>query len=416
MDRIAGLSQTVTNQPATLTVRPGQLLRGKIMAFYPNHLAAIQFGDIKIHAKLQMPLSAGTNYWFEVVPNDNIIELKVVNSQTQPNATEQLLTALKLPETRNNNQLVKELSNSTIPFTTENIKDAVKWLKMTKDYENGVETIKLMLQRNIPFHHESFISLLEHVSKPLAPLLEEVALQLTLLQDSSDVLQRLARVLASIKQVDLHLNQQLAAKQPTQEIVSLLKAGFNLLGLEFEQQLQSGTEVDIETVKPLLLLALNESHPKPVTDAMRNLLNHLTGQQILANQEQNLLQQIVMQLPVNFGSLLSDITVQWSGKKQPNGQLDPDYCQILFYLNLETMKDTVLHVRIQHRLIDVHIINSHPAVLTLVHSYQASLKEKLKQKGYTLAKVTVGINEDPPAVQLEKKNQSKLYHGVDFRV
>lgn len=55
--------------PSELTVlRPGQIVRGRILRFFSDNTAEIQIGAQKLVAKLEVSLAMGQSYLFQVQP------------------------------------------------------------------------------------------------------------------------------------------------------------------------------------------------------------------------------------------------------------------------------------------------------------------------------------------------------------
>lgn len=121
-----------------------------------------------------------------------------------------------------------------------------------------------------------------------------------------------------------------------------LKDMTKILGLRLEHALINLSEddmadfpKDLETLKPLLLKLLNEQIPASIKEMAEQILNRITAQQILS-QENGPIQNLLLTLPLNLGSTQTDLTLQWSGRKTKDGKIDPDYCRVLFYLKIGT--------------------------------------------------------------------------------
>lgn len=201
----------------------------------------------------------------------------------------------------------------------------------------------------------------------------------------------------------------------------------NLFGFNYEQHLarqaESGlTQDQLNNVKALLLKLAQE----PVTSQMRErvdqLLQRITGHQLVASEQSGPMQQLVMQFPIVLGSHLTDLNIQWSGKRKENGQIDPDYCRVLFYLELEQLKETIIDVHVQNRIVNIQLYNDTPMLEQMAKAMQPMLKENLETHRYTLSSLKI---TDPKAlVQSEQnlilRNQSQpfqqSYTGVDYRI
>ena len=89
--------------------------------------------------------------------------------------------------------------------------------------------------------------------------------------------------------------------------------------------------------KSLLINYLEENPAGVVRETAEKILHKITGFQLLG-QESGPMLQISLQLPIMLGQKAVDLTMQWSGKKQENGKIDPSYCRVLFYIELSIYK------------------------------------------------------------------------------
>ncbi|WP_285766578.1 hypothetical protein [Peribacillus sp. SI8-4] len=203
-----------------------------------------------------------------------------------------------------------------------------------------------------------------------------------------------------------------------------LKELSKLLGLHLEHALinQSGTTLaespqDLETLKPLLLKLLNEQPPANIKEVAEHLLNRITAQQILS-QENGPLQNLLLTLPMNLGQTQTDLTMQWSGRKTEDGKIDPDYCRVLFYLELEGIKETVIDMQVQNRVISVTIINEQVSHMEEASKqYLSPLRGNLEKMDYRLSGVSfVNPKNGGKVPKSEPLQEAGSYSGVDIRI
>ncbi|MDM5310025.1 hypothetical protein [Peribacillus frigoritolerans] len=206
-----------------------------------------------------------------------------------------------------------------------------------------------------------------------------------------------------------------------------LKEMTKILGLQLEHALINlpGNDMadfpnDLETLKPLLLKLLNEQIPAAIKEMAEQILNRITAQQILS-QENGPIQNLLLTLPLNLGSTQTDLTLQWSGRKTKEGKIDPDYCRVLFYLELERLEETVIDMQVQNRIIKVTVINGHGATLEEgAGQYLDILRENLGKMDYRLS----GVSFVNPVYEKERDLRGKpipfseagSYSGVDIRI
>lgn len=231
---------------------------------------------------------------------------------------------------------------------------------------------------------------------------------------NKEVIQQLQAVLS---QVD---------REPVEEFKSLLKSGIQTLGLSHESEsfdMIKGKVSDegarVENVKSLLIQLLNEDIPAKVKDSAEALLNRLTGIQLMSS-DTTPVHQIVMQIPLVLMNKQTDLTIQWNGRKDANGKIDPSYCRVLFYLDLEHMNETIIDMQIQNRIMKITIINDHENIKHLSSPYIASLKDSLQKLDYQLSNVSFQTQADRAVVKTKKATISSpltsSYSGVDIKI
>ncbi|MFE4893927.1 hypothetical protein [Peribacillus butanolivorans] len=210
-------------------------------------------------------------------------------------------------------------------------------------------------------------------------------------------------------------------------VAQQLKEWTKMLGLQLEHALANmpgdGLEdltKDLETLKPLLLKLLNEQNPASVKELAEQILNRITAQQVLS-QETGPLQNLLLTLPLNLGSSQTDLTLQWSGRKKKDGKIDPDYCRILFYLELERLKETFIDMQVQNRVIKVTVINEYSKTIeAAADNYLTLLKANLEKMDYRLSGVLfenpVSKKNTDPKFKSALFSEKESYSGVDIRI
>ncbi|MFJ8256865.1 hypothetical protein ACIQ4Z_06215 [Peribacillus asahii] len=211
-------------------------------------------------------------------------------------------------------------------------------------------------------------------------------------------------------------------------VYSHLKDIVKILGLQFEHVLAhaqnanpTALEEELVTLKPLLLKLLQEQqHPAVIKELAEQIVNRLTAQQIMS-QENGPLQNVLLTLPLNIGKYETDVTLQWSGRRTQEGGIDPNYCRILFYLDLEQLKETVIDMQVQNRVIKVVVMNEQSETLeNMASPYIGLLRSSLEQLNYKLS----GVLFENMLMKhgKEKRSQSTSYpvagsyNGVDVRI
>lgn len=233
-------------------------------------------------------------------------------------------------------------------------------------------------------------------------------------------------VLELIKQLSMTLESEATNLENSSSLSNKLKLLMRSIGFNYEhdtiQLLQNGQQPgleEIDALKPLLIKFLNEDHSFPIKETAEQLLNKISGLQMLS-QEIGPIQQYLVQVPFNFLDKTVDLTVQWNGRKKEDGKIDPDYCRLLFYLELSSLKETIVDVKIQNRIMNVTIINNHESIKAIAAPMLNGLKANLNALNYQLSSITfekTNVKNDWKSMKaFETIYDTKQYNGVDIRI
>ncbi|SFK26478.1 hypothetical protein SAMN04487936_11023 [Halobacillus dabanensis] len=205
-------------------------------------------------------------------------------------------------------------------------------------------------------------------------------------------------------------------------ILHQLKALMDLPGYSDEKRYLSAIKegkhtIDQEnSIKTFLLQTLSDSSEiRPET--AKRLLQYINGIQLASHSEDAQSLQLSIQLPGGIIGALSDVEMNMEGRKSKDGDIDPDFCHILFYLELSHLKETVIDMNIIDRRVSVHIFNDHTHLEKLFEPYKSSLDEGLDKIGYELTSVRTSPmkkknQEHSPAVN----EREATINGVDIRI
>ncbi|MCL6586349.1 MAG: hypothetical protein K6T72_07535 [Anoxybacillus sp.] len=449
------------------SLQTGQIVYGKVEKIGANGMAFVRIGGELMEAEIQTPLQAGQFYSFQVTKKEDTIVLKRLASERSDATIEQTATQLvnKWRLSREMEPLLRFLLQKQLPFTKAEVVQAEKWLLATREKDVNFRALQMMFANRFPVT-ETVFSALKAVQSP-----EPLAAQLLDLQRSLQMIPK--QLLPEAQQSLLHELERMshflldgkAGSELPQLVAKQMKALVQSLGLEYEASVakhiqppfhegertnqrlvddQQGETKDVllhavakhirstgleyeandakhmqlpqalEGLKPLLLRAKQEISDETTAKRIDTLIDRLTGQQLLSY-ENGPIQPLFIQLPFLFGKQ-TDVTIHYQTRKKQNGELDPHYCRLLFYLQLPALKEIAVDVRIQHSIIHVSIWNDTPQLEHIVALTQPLLKERLASFGYTLS--TVKVNKTPA-----KKGRDELfsrilnnYSGVDYRI
>lgn len=404
---IQSLFQNANLQKESLfSLKQGQLLSGRIEKFLPNDTAIIRMGDKRFVATLKADLSVDESYWFEVrsVGKDGL-ELKVISGMQQTDSSEIFLNSQQLPDAKQNVQLIQFLLSKNLPVSKEQLQLVASWINNRSDVTKELTALEWMITKGLPFTKTTFQSLVAvQETQPLYQQLEELRSQLDHPEYASlKSIQPLKDMIGLILQ-----NHSIDDIRSTQDVTQLLKQLIQSLGLHYENEvgLMTGdkkvADDSLRSLKQLVLTSLSElgSNGK----LLEPLLNRLTGLQLVSQDLSGQVQQIIMQLPLAFAEKKSDVIVQWSGRKISNSKIDPDYCRVLFYLDLRSLNQTVVDMQVQNKVIHLSITNDSPEIEQVVKSLTPMLKENLASIGYTLSFILV----NHPALEKRKMKPEQI--------
>ncbi|CAM3700803.1 hypothetical protein [Mesobacillus zeae] len=209
-----------------------------------------------------------------------------------------------------------------------------------------------------------------------------------------------------------------------QAAAKAIRESITRLGLSYEHDTTAGLKQNgnvgdelRETLKPQLIQLLSGNLPQAVRETAESLLGKITGFQLLS-QETGPLQQLAVQIPFPFPGKSTDVTMQWSGRKTNEGKIDPDYCRVLFYLDLEHLGYMMVDMQVQNRIMGLVIINENEAVKEMASPLLGQLKKKLSAIEYHLSSVTF----TKPSAQKDKEPSGHAsmgpagYSGVDIKI
>src|SRR5690625_745094 len=82
-----------------------------------------------------------------------------------------------------------------------------------------------------------------------------------------------------------------------------------------------------------------------------------------------------------------DIEIEFYSRKDKDAKIDPDYCRIAFYLELDQLKTTIIDMNVQNRLIHLTVYNNED-ISDQLKQYQPLLKSGLEKFSYHLSTIS----------------------------
>ena len=171
-----------------------------------------------------------------------------------------------------------------------------------------------------------------------------------------------------------------------------------------------------DSLKPQLLALLQkQTMSEPLRETAEMIISRLNGMQILSG-ENGPQHQLFMQVPLDILGKRMDATLQWNGRMKEDGKIDSNYARVMFYLDLASLKETVIDMQVQNRVITINIFNENDALFPYAEPFKEALKTGLSSLNYQLSGVfmkSTTKQPEPPAILT--KNQSDRW-GVDILI
>lgn len=225
-----------------------------------------------------------------------------------------------------------------------------------------------------------------------------------------------ATIQSMLIQADAQVQSSIDSKAMEQAIKTVLKG----LGVSYEATLNnkaSDMHLIAQQLKPQLLALINDSSTSPVLrDSAEQVMARINGMQLLSG-ENGHQHQLVMQVPLDFFGKRLDATLQWNGRMKEDGKIDANYARVLFYLQMESLNETVIDMQVQNRIVTVTVFNENTGLTQLAEPLKEALKNGLADKEYQLSGVFIKqFEKNEVKVTQELKEELEDYGGVDFRV
>lgn len=414
-------------------LRKNDIVYGKIIDITGDRKAIIQIGGFKLNAVMDAQINESGQYWFQVKSSSqhDSMQLKVLQKaevQTDPSAAPRfLLDILKeagIKQTKINLNHLHRLLQEQPGISRESLQQALQYLTANseKKYEKIMSSIDFAQKNKLPLTQVILSSLYEIQGKDT--LYAQIKQLLKMISPLAEVqsLQSLKGALSSFITVDSS-----SESASLGERLSILQKRLGLKGeIGLLQQLGKGNESlgnlsnHEENLKQLLLSASANQSDSAVKEKIDQLVLKLNGQALL-DANQGLTQHHFMQIPLNYGQFQSDLSVAWTSKKKENGEIDPDYCRVIFYLNMNVLKDTMIDLHIQNRVMSLTVYNQFEQYHSLIQKYGETLKETMKQQNYLLSSLRIerfeqAENEHSQFLNRIMNRKHGAMQGVDIKI
>lgn len=355
-----------------LPIRNGQVIHGKVLQFDVNRKALVEIGNQRFLADIQAPLDTLETYWFQVYERDGKLELKVLAEASQES---KILNQFGLEPTAEARHLLQALKKWHLPLDKTQFVQAESWLQHVDDVNKGIQVIRFILEQHLPFTEKGFFSLYAlSDGQALTERLHHLYLELAKYSDGdSEIFHHLQKLLGKEQRPVNWANGQ--------DVQRVLLQLLQIFGLSKE------AENNVHTLyEKLASLLAKKDLPPAVKEAIVPVLDYIKGARFLYSERDSFVQW-GMVIPLPLPEQTVDLFIQWTGKRKNKKMLDPDFCRIVFQLNMPRLGETEVTMNIQKRMISLHIRTDFPGAHELGEPLIQSLKNRLAEKNYTLGTV-----------------------------
>ncbi|MDY0408147.1 hypothetical protein ACFFIS_11505 [Virgibacillus soli] len=394
---------------------PGQIIRGNILKIYPKNQALIQLGTTQLHAQLEVALSVGKNYIFQVKENDPHVHLQVVteqSNQSNPRNMTNLFNQLGMKDTEHATRFVNLLFAHHIPFKKEEVTKALSILEGSKGKQVAQQVLIEMFQKRLPFTPSVFQAMLsQHGEVSLTQQIEDLLSFLSHAKIESAISEKLVGQLQ-----DLRTNSQYGqyATHNKAYFLDAIRQTIQLLGLSYEQNL-SEKMVPQQNIKTLLLQLIQQNEGKAIQQHAQNFLHIIHGLQLQSVQDSNGFFQSYLTIPGEKLGLHQDVNLKFESPETSEGKMNEDYCRIFFDLELQALKKTLIDMKVQKRTVTITVYNQTENMKQVFQPLELSLKKRLEKLDYQLSNITYKRLSDKGEKAI-KEIKSTTYRGVDFKI
>ncbi|WP_010282480.1 hypothetical protein [Bacillus timonensis] len=107
-------------------------------------------------------------------------------------------------------------------------------------------------------------------------------------------------------------------------------------------------------------------------------------------------------------------SIQMSGRKK-SGKINPDFCRLLFSLELENLSEVVIDVKVQNRILSIVIFNQAEGIESLVNDLRTTLQESFESLGYKLSSIKIGKSTTKDS-KVGQADLTRFHERVDFKI
>lgn len=293
------------------------------------------------------------------------------------------------------------------------------------------ETIENTVKNNVPLSTQNFVALKQQIMQELLPLLvnaQQTELT-TILQNNPPALQTLLTNLQTVAGDQIYLNMEQALTEIKQgetfksmtlkeQFLAQVKQVLLFTGLTHENLVKQDVIQQQSTTVKSMLIQMVQQIDGTTKEHAQQLLHFINGLQLQSVNETSHFIQASLQIPGEKLALNSDLQLEIEGEKTEKGMINPEYCRVLFYLDLTNLQETIIDMHIQQRSVAITIFNDQERLQKDATFLQPMLKDGLAALDYHLTTVTIKPlqQNDKPKKSAALSPSQNVYQGVDYRI
>lgn len=199
------------------------------------------------------------------------------------------------------------------------------------------------------------------------------------------------------------------------------------------QQMASNTDDAVskvqDTLKGILLqLTAADDVPPALKEAAQQLVQQLTGQQLLLNTDRTApFAQVTMFVPFKGPDGQETASVQIQSRRGPKGELDASNCRLWFDLDMHSLGPTLVDVHVVDKIVTLKVHNDLEQLAPLVESKREEMATAMNALGYQLLSLkvdampvrSIATNENSTGMSdhdLLQRYAPPDYKGVDMKI
>lgn len=180
-----------------------------------------------------------------------------------------------------------------------------------------------------------------------------------------------------------------------------------------------------DTLKGVLLQVLSsQDAPPALKEAAQQVVQHLTGQQLLLNTDRTApFAQVTMFIPLHGADGEQTASVHIQSRRGRRGELDATNCRLLFDLDMKFLGPTLIDVQVVDRIVSLNFRNDQSYAAELFEGKKEELAQAVSSIGYQLLSVKTEPlpQAAPPTSDTSVQGTAaeytpQTYKGVDMRI